>query len=197
MGHASSISFSQSRSARSRNLELSVREERADHELVLWTFCRLVVGSRAECVGSTAGERLRHQLTIRCDDVNLNALHRNGIAGLENGSLRCAGREVDVSPPLNGGFDEVATIEAAADRHEFREFLKATGVIRMEVTEHEVIDLRQPSLLDDVCDPLAVAPVHFPARVVEERFSQETQPALRRPLDVDPVDIERASLSGR
>ena len=55
--------------------ELSVREERADHELVLWTFGRLVLGRRAERIGSAAGERLRHQLTVRCDDVDLNALH--------------------------------------------------------------------------------------------------------------------------
>ena len=93
---------------------------------------------------------------------------RNRVAGLEDRSLRCAGREVDVAPPLIGGLDEVAAIEAAADRHELREFLKSAGVIGMEMTEHEVVDLRESSLLDDGRDPLAVATVHFPARVVEQ-----------------------------
>jgi hypothetical protein len=77
---------------------------------------------------------------------------------------------INVEPFLVGRLDEIATIEAAPDRNELREHSQSTRMIGVIVAHHEGVDLREACLLHHVRDPLPVAAVDLPARVVEQRL---------------------------
>ena len=175
--------------------ELAKGEQRADHAVVLGHVPRLFLGRGTQRVRLAAIHRFREQLTVRGDDVGLDAFQRNPITDLEDRSPVAADAEIGVPPPLVRRLDEIAAIEAAADRDELREGRQPALVIGVEMTEHEVVDPLQPRLLRDLENAPRIASAGFPAGVDEQRFAGRRDEQRRRtPLDVHPVDVEIARL---
>src|SRR5262245_42531468 len=68
-----------------KELEFAVGEKRADHVLILRSFCRLILGCGTERIRYARPlDGLRDQLPARSDDVDLNPLHRKRISCVEN-----------------------------------------------------------------------------------------------------------------
>src|SRR5438094_2546901 len=132
-----------------------------------------------------------NQRAVGGDDVDLDALERNGVARVKNRPLAGTDAQIRIAPALIGRLDEIAAVEAAADRHGLRERDETACVVGVIVTENEIVDLLEARLLYGCSDPLRVAAVHFPAGIVEKRLARRRHDKRRRPaFDVNPVELE-------
>ena len=84
-----------------------------------------------------------------------------------------------------------------AERYELRQRNHSARMISVKMTQHEMVYARKAGGLRDFEDALRIPVVALPSCVVEQRLAgRGDHQRCGAPLDVDPIDIERAVLRG-
>jgi hypothetical protein len=111
----------------------------------------------AERIAPAAIDRIRQKLLIRRDYQDVEVLHGNLIAGLDDHSLAAGDSFVVVEPDLILRGSRVAVIVEFANRHHFGERCETALVVPMPMADDEMVDVIQAGLLGGRKNSLRVA----------------------------------------